>query len=359
MIAYRYKLYTTKKTRSLDRMMAEAAFVWNHALALQRRYYSLYHGYVSCARMQKHFARCITRHRLHSQSVQEIIQRLDLAYSRFFTHKSGRPPKFKRSRDFTSIVFKGGGGCCLSGNTVRINKTGKRYKFSLSREYTGKIKLVTFKRDACGDYYVIITTDACAGNYGKTHDGASVGIDAGLKVSLVMSDGSVVRYPRFLMEATRSLKEKGRKLSGTKKGSRHHEHRRMDLAREYRSVVNRRDDYQWKLAHELCRKYDRIFIEDLVLTGMTRMWGRKMSDMAHGKFLLKLDTVASKYGVSVHRIDRYYPSSRTCTCGHINQNLTLKDRKWTCPVCGQVHDRDLLAANNILRKGISELESAK
>lgn len=67
--------------------------------------------------------------------------------------------------------------------------------------------------------------------------------------------------------------------------------------------------------------------------------------------------MASKYGVVVHKIDRWYASSKTCECGYVNKSLQVSDREWVCPKCGSINDRDLLAANNILRKGISELES--
>ena len=90
---------------------------------------------------------------------------------------------------------------------------------------------------------------------------------------------------------------------------------------------------------------------------MTRLWGRKMNDLAHGEFINKLEYVATNYGCTVHKIDRFYPSSKLCTCGYKNTMLRLSDREWVCPECGQIHDRDILAANNILREGIHELES--
>ena len=111
------------------------------------------------------------------------------------------------------------------------------------------------------------------------------------------------------------------------------------------------------MAHELCKRYDLICLEDLNLEGMTRRWGRKMSDLAHGDFVVKLEHVAKKYGVQVHKIDRFFPSSRLCTCGYKNDKLSLVDRIWTCPSCGAVHPRDLFAAENILRQGIAELGS--
>lgn len=125
----------------------------------------------------------------------------------------------------------------------------------------------------------------------------------------------------------------------------------------YRKINDLRSDFQWKLAHQLCKQYDYIFIEDLNIEAMKRLWGKKVSDLNHSSFIDKLTYIASKYGVTIHKIDKWYPSSKTCECGCINKGLSLRDRTWVCPSCGAVNDRDILAARNILRKGISELES--
>ena len=82
-----------------------------------------------------------------------------------------------------------------------------------------------------------------------------------------------------------------------------------------------------------------------------------MQDLAHAEFVRKLEHIVKKYGVVLHKIDRFYPSSKTCTCGFVNNRLKLSDRQWVCIECGAIHDRDILAANNILRRGIYELES--
>ena len=356
MIAYKYKLYRTDKTKYLDKMLREACFVWNHALALQKRYYRLYKKYISCKRMQGHFAKRINRYLLHSQTVQEILQRLDESYMRFFKHLAIRPPKFKKAKHFSSFLFKQG-GFKIDGNKIRINKISKTYKFSLSREYHGNVKTVKFKRSPLGEYYIIITTDAVAKSFGKTHNGASVGIDFGLKTYMTMSDGNIVKNPQFLKSDINKVRRKSRSLSNCKKDSNNRKRRRKDLCREFENVTNKRDDFQWKLAHSLCRKYDYIFLEDLSLVGMTMLWGRKMADLAHAKFVCKLEYIASKYGVVIHKIDRFYPSSKICECGYVNKELKLSDREWVCPECGKVNDRDLNAAENILRQGIAELES--
>lgn len=275
---------------------------------------------------------------------------------RFFKKLTKRPPKFKKARDFASFVFKQN-GFTLNGNVVTINRIKKRFKFSHSRPYEGRVIRVAFKRSPLGEYYLIITTDAEPKSYEKSHNGAFVGIDFGLKTYMVMSDGTTVENPQYLKSDLNNVRRKSRNLSKCKKGSSNRECRRKDICREYESITNKRNDFQWKLAHELCRRYDFIFLEDLSLSGMTRMWGRKMSDLAHAEFVTKLEYVAHKYGVMIHKIDRFYPSSKTCECGYVNKNLSLKDREWACPECGKINDRDLNAAENILRRGISELWS--
>jgi putative transposase len=356
MIAYKYKLYRTDRTKHLDKMLREACFVWNHALALQKRYYRLYHKYIGIGKMKTHFAKRIHRHLLHSQTSQEILERLDISYQRFFKHLAKRPPKFKKGKDFNSFLFKQG-GYSLNGNVLTINSIGKRFKFSLSRPYEGKIKTLTVKRSHIGDFYIVIVLDKAPVAIRKSHNGASVGIDFGLKKYMTLSNGQTVDNPQFLKSGLRQLQRKSRNLSKCVPGSHNRERKRLELERHHEKVVNQRNDFQWLLAHQLCRQYDRIFIEDLQLTGMSALWGRKMADLAHGEFVMKLQYLATKYGVTIHKIDRYYPSSKMCTCGYKNEGLQLHERTWTCPECGTVHKRDLLAANNILRQGIAELES--
>ena len=358
MISYKYKLYKTQKSKHLDKMLREACFVWNHALALQKRYYRLYHKYIGIGKMKAHFAKRIHRNHLHSQTTQEIIERLDSAYQRFFNHIAKRPPKFRKAKDFSSFVFRQG-GYSLNGNVLTINSIKKRFKFSLSRPYAGKVKTLTVKRNHIGEFFIVMVLDQSPRSIGKSHNGASVGIDFGLKTYMTLSDGTEIKNPQFMKESLTELRRRSRNLSKCKKGSNNKERKRKELDRLWNDICNKRDDFQWKLAHDFCRKYDNIFIEDLNLADMSlgRKANRKLKDQAHAEFITKLLYVATKYDVVVHKIDRYYPSSKTCTCGYMNKELKLTERKWVCPHCGATHDRDLLAAQNILRQGIAELES--
>lgn len=357
MISYKYNIYRSNKTKHLGKMLRECCFVWNHALALQRRYYKLFGKYISAVKMQKHFAKRIKRNLLHSQTTQEIIERLDASYARFFKKLAKRPPKFKSSECFNSFVFKQG-GYTINGNVFTINKGKKRFKFSFSRPYEGKIKQVRITKETCSHYSLIIVTDHNPSlSYRKTHNGASIGLDFGLKTYLTASDGNNVVSPLFFKTFQNKIKKQNKRLSKAQRGSSNRKRRLFELQQTYRKIRNLRNDFQWKLAHELCKEYDFIFLETLNIESMKHLWGKKISDLSHSEFISKLMYVATKYGVTIHRIDRWYPSSKTCECGFVNKNLSLRDRTWCCPKCGAINDRDFLASKNILRKGISELES--
>lgn len=354
MKTFEYTLYYTHRTYFLEKMLREASFVWNHALALQRRYYSLYGKYIDVERMQAHFTKKIKSSLLHSWTVQEILQRLDASYKRFFSGLCSRPPKFKKAEKFSSFLFKLGGGYKLNANLLVINKISKHFAFSYSRPYEGKVKTVRIKRRPTGKYSLYITTDAVSAPIGKTHNGASVGMDFGLKTFLTLSDKTTRTCPLYLMQNLQSLARLNRHMSRCMRGSNNYKKTRKALARLHERIANMREDWHWKLAHELCRQYDLICIEDLNIAGMKRMWGRKVSDMGFSSFVDILIQVAAKYGCEVRKVDRFYASSKTCSkCGNVNHNLTLRQRSWVCPNCGAILDRDLNAAINILAKGIT------
>ena len=127
--------------------------------------------------------------------------------------------------------------------------------------------------------------------------------------------------------------------------------------RKHEDVVNRRSDWFWKLAHDLTNWFDVLCFETLNLNGMQRLWGRKISDLAFGEFLQILEWVAKKKGKQVVFIDRWYPSSKTCSeCGHVLDKLDLSVREWRCPSCQSINGRDENAAKNICAVGASTVK---
>ena len=357
MISYKYKLYTNN-CEHIDGTFREACATWNHALALQKRYYKMYGKYISVYRMKLHFTKMWTRYHIGSQSLQDILERLDKAYQAFFKHVVKRPPKFKKHKQQKSFTYKQCGYKFTGGNHVTLTLDGVRYhfKYANSRQFTGKVKTVTIKRNPLGEYFMVVVTDSQHGAHRETRKGASVGADFGLKTYLTLSDGTRIQSPQYFKKSLKKLKKLSSAYSRAKDGSNNKEKARLALARQHEKVKNQRNDFQWKLAHQLCRQYSVICLETLSLTGMTKLWGRKMHDLAHYAFVQKLEYVATKYGVTVHHIDKWFASSKLCDCGYKNTHLALNDREWVCPACGQIHDRDLHAAQMILRQGIVELE---
>ena len=125
----------------------------------------------------------------------------------------------------------------------------------------------------------------------------------------------------------------------------------------YERIDNSRTSYFFQLVNRLFDEYDVICVEDLNIEGMKRLWGQKISDLSYSEFVRILEWVALKRGKAVARIDRWYPSSKTCSaCGYVNEGLTLEDRSWVCPCCGAAHDRDVNAAINIRNEGVRLLQ---
>jgi putative transposase len=181
--------------------------------------------------------------------------------------------------------------------------------------------------------------------------------DFGLKTFLTCSDGSKFESPQFLKQSLNLIKTASRQHSQKRKGSSNRERARLNLVRKHEDVVNRRSDWFWKLAHDLTNWFDVLCFETLNLKGMQRLWGRKISDLAFGEFLQILEWVAKKKGKQVVFIDRWYPSSKTCSeCGHVLDKLDLSVREWRCPSCGSINGRDENAAKNICAVGASTVK---
>ena len=346
-----YKAYTTKKLKNIHQMIDTSAWIWNYCLSLQKRYYSLYGGYINVNRLQKHIAKLRNKNHqwkeLNSQSVQEICQRVDEAYKRFFKGLAKRPPKFKKARNFNSFVLKQS-GWSIQDNVLTINKI--KFKFSKSREY-GNIKRIVVKRNKLGEVFFVLCCDLKPIKYERVGD-TTIGIDFGLKSFLTLSNGQEIQSPEFFKSNLKAIKSINRQLSKKKKGSKTRRKALKTLQRIHIDISNKRNDFEWKLAHELCKNHSFIALEDLNIEGMKKIWGRKISDLSFSSFVIKLEQIANKYDTVVQKVDRWFASSKTCTCGVVNKELKLSDREWACQSCGEIHSRDLLASNNILSEGI-------
>ena len=194
---YKYRLYVNKHTNELSQLVTTSNCVWNHIVALYRRFYKLYKINPSYSAMQKHIAKLAKNNHywnlMGSQSLQELCQRVDQTYKMFFKKIGRGRPNFHKIHGNGSFVFKGTVGYSLNGNEITINKLKHTYRFKLTRQY-GIVKNVHIKRDNLGYLWLIITTEAQPKSY-KRLGNASIGMDFGLKSFLTLSDGTVIKSP--------------------------------------------------------------------------------------------------------------------------------------------------------------------
>ncbi|HEY9873235.1 MAG TPA: RNA-guided endonuclease TnpB family protein [Candidatus Obscuribacterales bacterium] len=352
----KFKLYSHKQNRYLKWSINAAGVIYNHCIALHKRYYRMWGKHLNCNKLQSHIAKLRKRKTfwqlVGSQAVQDICQRIDKAYQLFFGHhkKGVRPPGFKKVKKYKSFTLKQAGYKFLGGNRVKIGK--RVYQYWNSREIEGTVKTLTIKRTPLGELFMLVVVDTNSESEINSTAGKIAGFDFGLKTFLTCSDGSKVQSPQFLKQSLNAIKKASRQHSKKLKGSANRERARKNLVRRYEDITNRRRDWFWKLAHNLTDKLDVLCFETLNFKGMQRLWGRKISDLAFGEFLQILESVARKKGKQVIYIDRWYPSTKTCSCcGHVLENLDLSTREWRCPSCQSINDRDENAAKNIQAVG--------
>ncbi|MBR0150521.1 MAG: transposase [Synergistaceae bacterium] len=237
---------------------------------------------------------------------------------------------------------------------IRIGQ--KWYRYFKSRNIEGKVKTVTVKCDLLGDIYVYLCCDIQCEAV-KFRSGKSVGLDFGLKKFLTASDGNDIESPDFFALNAKYISTAHRKISRKKIGSGNFERARLELSRAYKKLTNQRKDFHFKLAHILCSEYAVICLEDLNVKAMLKRWGRKIQSLGFSYFVKILLYEAEKFGTRIIFIDRFYPSSQTCSeCGYKNKAVkNLNVREWDCPKCKAHHDRDRNAAKNILRVGMATL----
>jgi len=356
----KFKLYSHKRNKFLKRTINAAGVIYNHCIALHKRYYRIWSKHLNCAKLQAHIAKLRKRkpfwQQVGSQAVQDICQRIEKAYQLFFKHhgKGVRPPGFKKVRRYKSFTLKQAGYKFLSGNRIQVGK--RVFQFWKSREIEGTVKTVTLKRTPLGELFLVVVVDDVVQPQIKFETGRTAGFDFGLKTFLTCSEGFKIESPQFLKQSLSAIQKASRELSRKVKGSHNREQARLNLCRKHEDVVNRRQDWFWKLAHKLTDQFDVLCFESLTLKGMQRLWGRKVNDLAFREFMQILEWVAKKQGKLIVYVSQWFPSSKTCShCGHVLDELDLSARRWRCPSCHSENDRDENAAVNIKMAGVSAI----
>ena len=249
---FKYRLYHNRRNKRLQQRLDIAGIIWNHMVALQRRYYQLTGGYISRNDMQRHLATLRRRsprfafwQLVGSQAVQELAERHDKAYQQFFTYKRGEGrwhgrPGFKKVKKYSSFTLKQAGWKYEGGNRIEIQ--GTRYKFSRSRPVEGDIKTVTVKRDNLGYVWVCFSVVMEAPENSEASTSNIGGFDFGLKTFLTDHEGKAYHSPQFLKAELNEIARLNQALSRKQTGSNNRGKAKWRLAKGHQRVANKRRD---------------------------------------------------------------------------------------------------------------------
>ena len=371
-ITHKFKLYSRcDRNKYLHRDIDAFAGVYNHFIALHKRYYRRFGKYPNKFALMKHLTKLKRTKRfahwylLPNQALQNVIERIDFGYDKFFKRENKRPPKFRSQFRYKSYTLKTAGYKFLERNKIQISfgisgKTKRVYRYHKSMDFdVESVKTVTIKRDRVGDLWlcVVARADRFKQDFVKTDKTA--GFDFGLKTYLTASDSTRIQSPLFFSRNIRKVKKANRNLSRKDKGSNNRQSARVNLARVHRRVANQRRDYHWRLAYQLCGEYDFLCFETLNIRAMQKLWGRKISDLGFSDFLTIVEYVAKKTGTGFKKLDMWEKTSKTCSgCDTVKDDLELRERTFRCGECGLEIDRDLNAAINIHRWGHPPMQEA-
>ncbi|WP_232320219.1 RNA-guided endonuclease InsQ/TnpB family protein [Rhodococcus sp. WMMA185] len=266
-------------------------------------------------------------------------------------------PRFRSRKDNRQSIR-------LTRNGFSIRPNGKLYvakvgevKVAWSRGLPSQPSSVTIIEDAAGRYFASFVVEVDDQPLPEAY--AEVGIDLGLATFAVLSNGTVIASPKFFRQAERRLKKAQQALSRKQKGSKNRAKARVRVARAHTRVRDARLDFAHKHSTAIIRENQAVYVEELCVRGLARTrLAKSVHDAGWSMFTRMLEEKATRCGRTLVKVDRFFPSSQTCSvCGRVDGPKPLSVRSWRCP-CGAVHDRDLNAARNILAAGRAERRNA-
>jgi putative transposase len=367
--AFKYRLYPSKEQKVLlEKHFGCVRFVWNWALGKKMEAYqkdktnlSRYELQAELPKMKKGEQPWLAE--VGSLSIQSKLEDLDKAYTSFFKKKVAYP-KFKCKRNDQKFRVPQNTKVDFEKGKVIIPKFLGGIKCIFDRQFEGDISSSYVSRTTTGKYFISILVEDGKElpTKPKIAEKSTIGIDLGLKHFATFSNGEKIENPKPLKRFLKKLKKQQRQLSKKTKGSNNRNKQRIKVAKTHEKITNCRKDFHHKLSHKLTHdnQVKTICMETLSTKYMMEnsYMARQIADVGWNSFTNILKYKCDWYGKNFIQIGRFEPSSKLCSCGYINQTLTLKDRKWTCPSCNVIHDRDILAANNIKKLGLGQPEVA-
>lgn len=353
---WNFRIYpTAEQAKHLARETGCARYVYNRALAERTK------AFKDGSRMNyAQSSRALTAWRADPETAwlsecsavtqQQALRDLQTAFVNFFGKRTGYPAfrskAAKQSIEYTRSAF----GFDPATRTLRLAKIGA-IKVKWSRAGIPDPSSLRVTRNPSGKFFISMVVDVPVQQLPRTSE--SIGIDFGINRLATLSNGERVANPKYGARYQRRMARLQRELARKTKGSNRRWKCKRRVARLHEKIANSRLDVRNKLALDMVRRFDTIYIEDLNLRGMVKNHNlaRALQDASMGGAMRAIEAKAKIHGKTVVRIDRFFPSSKMCNaCGVVQQTLPLDVREWTC-ACGARHDRDENAARNILAVG--------
>ena len=365
--SFKYRFYPTQAQKeTLEIQFGHCRFVYNWGLALQRKHY------VQTGEILSYFdiTRCITEIKrneefswlrlANAQALQQSLRDLDKAWRNFFAGRAAWP-RFKKKRSKQSYRYPQAKCVKINGKRVYFPKVGW-VKVIFHRQLEGEVKNVTVSKSKSGLYFVSFQVEMEAPE--PIYRGQIAGIDLGLGSYLALSSGEAIPNPRYLERVEKRLARLQRQMSRKSIGSSGWKKNQLRIARLHEKISNSRADFLHKLSRQLVQEHAILCVEDLDIKRLLQdsYLSKQIKDASWGMLLSQLKYKGEWYGCQIERIERWYPSSKTCSneeCLRVMKSMPLSKRAWRCPYCQSDHDRDINAARNIKRVGLEQIRKRR
>jgi putative transposase len=366
------RLYLNKEqSQKVNSLLGSSRFVYNQCLNYRINRYENDKLNTSMSDMSHYFHQDLRDNynwlKDHNTKViKQSLINLDQAYKNFFKLKRGYP-NFKSKHDEQKARFPKE---AISKDTFKDDKLNltkhiKDLKFVCSdrdRNYLIKnkelIKSLTITKTKTNKYFASILIDGDLLKTPKLPINESIGLDLGIKTLVTFSNGETIDNPKWIRSNEKYLKRLQRQLSKKVKGSNNRNKARLKFARAHERIRNQKQDFLHNLTSKIINENQVIIMEDLNVSGMMKnhKLAKSIQELSLYELKRQLEYKAKWYGRDLVFVDRFFPSSKTCSCcGWKNKDLKLSDREFKCQDCGSIIDRDLNASLNIEKEGLKNL----